>query len=71
MKTKKQELMDNPQEWINNDTLDTLNCSYIKPTATFFLQFNGKGFCYKTWNGFVKKRKELTEKHNLILRSQL
>lgn len=63
MKTKKQQLIDSPYE-LSSDT-DLLECFFIKETNLFALRFNGKLDTYKTWNGFVNKRKYFVDKYNL------
>ena len=64
MKTKKQELIDNPKEFKNEDHF--LECSFSGHLNRFCLRFNAKLFTFKTWNGFVNKRNNLISKYNLI-----
>jgi len=54
MKTKKQELIENPMDFTNGE--DFLNTFYSSKSNQFCLIFNAKFFFYKTWNGYVSKR---------------
>jgi hypothetical protein len=63
MKTKKQELIDEPKEFKNEDHL--LECFFSEKLNKFCLMFNAKLFTFKTWNGFVNKRNDFIERFNL------
>ena len=63
MTTKKQQLADNPVDYVSNYHL--MQCFYSESLKKFCLMFNAKLFTYKTWGGFVNKRNELIEKYNL------
>ena len=63
MKTKKQELIDEPKEFKNADHL--LECFFSEKLNKFCLMFNAKLFTFKTWNGFVNKRNDFIQRFNL------
>lgn len=63
MTTKKQELIDEPKEYKNDE--HSLVCFYSVILAKYCLMFNSKLITYKSWNGFVSKRNQLIEKYNL------
>jgi hypothetical protein len=54
MKTKKQELINNPLDFSNGE--DLLSTFYNSKLNQYCLIFNTKFFSYKTWNGYVNKR---------------
>ena len=64
MKTKKQELIDEPKELKSES--DVLKCFYSNNLHKYCLRFNGKLFTYKTWNGYVSKRNYLIEQFKLL-----
>ena len=64
MKTKKQELIDEPKKLKSEG--DVLECFYSKNLNKFCLRFNGKLFIYKTYNGYVTKRNYLIEQFKLL-----
>ena len=63
MKTKKQELIDEPKEFKNDNHL--LVCFFSEKLNKFCLMFNAKLFTFKTWNGFVNKRNDFIQRFNL------
>lgn len=63
MKTKKQQLIDKPKEFKNDDHL--LECFFSEKLNQFCLIFNGNLFTFKTWNGYVNKRNNLIQRFNL------
>jgi len=64
LKTKKQQLIDEPKEFKNNEHL--LECFFSEKLNKFCLMFNAKLFTYKTWDGLLNKRNYFIEKYNLI-----
>jgi hypothetical protein len=63
MKTKKQQLIDKPKGFKNDEHL--LDTFFSEKLNKFCLMFNAKLFTYKTWNGFVNKRNYFIENYNL------
>ena len=63
MKTYKQQLIDEPKKYTNDDHL--LEC-FFSEELRFCLMFNAKLFTYKTWNGFLTKRTYFIQKYNLL-----
>ncbi len=63
MFTKKQELINKPKEFKNEEHL--LECFFSEKLNLFCLMFNAKLFTFKTWNGFVNKRNYFIKRYNL------
>jgi hypothetical protein len=63
MKTKKQELIDNPKEF--KSETDLLECFFSEHLNKFCLMFNAKLFTFKTWNGFENKKNDFIKRFNL------
>jgi len=63
METKKQELLENPQEFKNEEHL--LECFFSERLNKFCLIFNAKLFVFKTWNGFINKRNDFIQRFGL------
>lgn len=63
MKTRKQQLIDNPLDFENEENL--LNTFFSERLNKFCLMFNGQLFAFKTWNDFLNKRTYFIKKYNL------
>jgi hypothetical protein len=63
MKTKKQDLIDNPKELSSETHL--LECFFSGHLNKFCLRLNAKLFTFKTWNGYVNRRDQFIGKYKL------
>ena len=68
MTTKKIQLINNPNEFNNEEHL--LECFFSEKLNVFCLRFNAKLFTFKTWNGFVNKRNDFIQRFNLCESTQ-
>lgn len=63
IKTIKQELLNNPQEYSNG--IDTMSLFFSNKLKKFCIIFNAKTFTYSTSNGYNNKKIQLISKYCL------
>ncbi len=65
MTTFKQQLSEQTLIYTDSDNTTELSIWFSSKLNLYCLNFNGKYFSYKTWNGLVNKRNYFIEKYKL------